>query len=122
MNKKIKYIFIAIFIISAGLSFYLLNKKAEGTTAVIYQNGKIIEKINLNAVSSPYEFDIKGEKYTNTVRVEKGRICIIKADCPDNTCVHQGYISDGVSPIVCLPNKITIKIESDENDIDILSQ
>lgn len=44
MNKKIKYIFIAIFIISAMLSFYLLNKKAEGTTAVIYQNGKIIKK------------------------------------------------------------------------------
>ena len=122
MNKKIKYIFIAIFIISAMLSFYLLNKKAEGTTAVIHQNGKIIKKINLNTVSSPYEFDINGEKYTNTVHVEKGRICIIKADCPDNTCVHQGYISDGVSPIVCLPNKITIKIEDDENDIDILSQ
>lgn len=122
MNKKIKYIFIAIFIISAMLSFYLLNKKAEGTTAVIYQNGKIIKKINLNTVSSPYEFDINGEKYTNTVHVKKGRICIIKADCPDNTCVHQGYISDGVSPIVCLPNKITIKIEDDENDIDILSQ
>ena len=78
MNKKIKYIFIAIFIISAMLSFYLLNKKAEGTTAVIYQNGKIIKKINLNTVSSPYEFDINGEKYTNTVHVEKGRICIIK--------------------------------------------
>jgi len=122
MNKKIKYIFIAIFIISAMLSFYLLNKKAEGTKAVIYQNGKIIKKINLNTVSSPYEFDINGEKYTNTVHVEKGRICIIKADCPDITCVHQGYISDGVSPIVCLPNKITIKIEADENDIDILSQ
>lgn len=122
MNKKIKYVFVAVFIIAAGLSFILLNMKAKGNTAVIYKDRKITKKINLSTVSSPYEFDIDGEKYTNTVRVEKGRICIIKADCPDNTCVHQGYISDGVSPIVCLPNKITIKIEDDENDIDILSQ
>ena len=35
MNKKIKYVFVAVFIIAAGLSFILLNMKAKGNTAVI---------------------------------------------------------------------------------------
>ena len=48
MNKKIKYVFVAVFIIAAGLSFILLNMKAKGNTAVIYKDGKIlIAKRNL---------------------------------------------------------------------------
>ena len=38
------------------------------------------------------------------------------ASCPDGLCVHQGAISDGLLPIVCLPNKVQIQIVEDNNE------
>ena len=49
----------------------------------------------------------------NTVLVKKGEICMADADCPDKICISQGGISDASYPIVCLPNKVIIKIEGD---------
>jgi hypothetical protein len=54
----------------------------------------------------------------NTVLVEPGRICISEADCPDKVCVHQGYIENGVVPIVCLPNQLVIRIEGTDDEFD----
>ena len=47
------------------------------------------------------------------------------ADCPDKDCVNQGWISRPGQMIVCLPNRLVIKIESDkltqEEDVDAVS-
>ena len=55
---------------------------------------------------------------TNTVQVEPGRIRVSAADCPDQVCVHQGWISTGVVPIVCLPHQIVIEITGGESYAD----
>jgi hypothetical protein len=61
--------------------------------------------------------DAAGE---NEITAEPGRICVSHASCPDQVCVNMGWRSDGGFPIVCLPNKLVIEIESaaDENPID----
>ena len=47
---------------------------------------------------------------SNTILVEQGRIRVIEANCPDQVCVDQGWISNGTVPIVCLPHKLMIQI------------
>ena len=36
----------------------------------------------------------------------------------DQICVHQGYISDGSQPIVCLPNRLIIQIQGGGDALD----
>lgn len=94
----------------------------EHKNAVIRQNGKIIKEIDLNAVTDPYEFEIKtSDGHSNTIRVEQGKIAIIDADCADKICVNTGYISDGVIPIVCLPHRLSITIVDKESDFDAIA-
>ena len=50
----------------------------------------------------------------NVILVEPNQISMQSATCPDHLCVKQGAISDGILPIVCLPNHIRISIASDE--------
>ena len=52
------------------------------------------------------------------------KISIIDANCNDQICVNQGPISNTITPIICLPHKIIIKIESDSklSEIDSISQ
>ena len=102
----------AVLVLCAALSLWLLQRPAAGTVANIYQDGVCIRSVDLSAVTEPETFTIAGEHGVNTVLIEPGRICISGADCPDQVCVNAGWLSDSAAPIVCLPHRVVIRIES----------
>ena len=113
MNKTTRILLILLLLAAAGSAAFLLIPKEEGghPVARITLDGQMVEEIDLTAVSEPYFLTVEGENgLTNTIQVEHGRIRVSEAGCPDQVCVHQGYISDGTVPIVCLPNKLIIEI------------
>lgn len=105
----------AVFIASLAASLFLFRGKG-GSTAEIYSNGELVHSIELSLVTEPYSFTVKSENGgENTVSVERGRICVSQADCPDGVCLRQGWIQNGVAPIVCLPNGLVISITGGDN-------
>ena len=55
-------------------------------------------------------------------KVQDGRIAFIASDCPDQICVRRGFLHRPGQRAACLPNRVSILIESgsrDENNIDI---
>ena len=103
---------------SAAGAFALSRKTAEGTVARVYQDGKLIRTIDLAALTGTEEFTVTGPAGSNTVTAERGRICVSHADCPDQVCVRQGWISTGAVPIVCLPNRLIIQIQGGGDALD----
>lgn len=90
---------------------------AEQPTAHVYQNGILIRQIPLDEVTQTYSFTVTGENgCTNVVEVRPGSIGILNADCPDQICVQQGFISSSLLPITCLPNRLVIEITLPDND------
>ena len=73
-------------------------------------DGEVVEEIELDRVGRGYSFTLENQEGSNTISVEKGRIRVAQADCPDQVCVDQGWIADGTVPIVCLPHKLVIEI------------
>ena len=110
----------ALVLLAAGAAvFLLLRPRGEGHVARITLDGKVVEEIDLSRVEQPYTLTVDGPGgFSNTITVEKGRICVSQAGCPDQICVHQGYISDGTTPIVCLPNKLIIEITGGGSGLD----
>ena len=79
--------------------------------ADLYQNGELLQTIRLDTVTGEYTFEITGDAgATNTVCVRRGSIAIVSASCPDQICVHQGFISTSLLPITCLPNRLVIRV------------
>jgi len=92
----------------------LLVGRIQGNTAHIVSNGTLIETVNLSGITEPHIINIESDTGgANTVEVEPGRIRVSKADCPDGTCIRQGWVSGGAMPIVCLPHSLVITIDSD---------
>ncbi len=119
MKKYILYLILIFAVLGlAAASVLVLNIKKEGAKAKIYSDGELIETIDLENVSEGYEFTVYCEDGENVIRAEQGRICVVSASCPDKVCINQGWISDGVMPIVCLPNKLVIEIEGAEAGAD----
>lgn len=126
-NKKIVFIFTAVIFIIAGAAliclFLLKNIAYKNPAAYVYQNGVLIEIIDLNAVDEPYEITLTGENgETNIISVKKGEIAVTDANCPDHICVKTGYINNGALPIICLPNRVEIRIDEKNNGIDAVSR
>ena len=125
--KKLKtrtwIIFIAVAAaVLAFLSFRLLTGKQEGTVVEVVQYGVVIQEIDLSAVKEEYSFEVNWiDGGSNTVLVQPGRICISDADCPDKVCIAQGWLTDEIMPIVCLPHYLVIQVK-DAGQLDAVAR
>lgn len=104
--------------VSAVLAALLFLGGRGNTVAVITQNGKTIRTIDLDRVDKPYSFTVEWEGGYNVIEVERGRIRVSEADCPDQICVRRGWVSDSAAPIACLPHKLVIQLEGGTSGVD----
>ena len=83
-----------------------------------WSGGGHMARIYLDSLSAPLTFTVEFQGRTNTITAQPGRIRVESADCPDQVCVDQGWISDGTVPVVCLPNRLVIQIEGGGDGLD----
>ena len=105
------------------LIIWFAHKNASGgTVAVVMVDDRVIRTIDLSDLSEPMEFTVDQiDGSYNIIRAEKGRIAVIDANCPDHTCIRQGYIEDGAYPIICLPHALTVQIMQKDDAPDAVS-
>lgn len=118
MNKNdFKLIIILLIIVISFLISFKLIEKNSNKKAIVYYEDKIILKVDLN-INKEYQVD--GYNGKVDIVVEDGKIKVKNENSPLHLCSNQGYIDSTYETIVCLPNKITIKIESEENTLDTI--
>ena len=99
-------------VVLAVASILLFKSKKSGTVVQVVQNGQVLQEIDLGRVTKEYRFVVESDDGGhNTVLVQPGRICVEEADCPDQICVQQGWLSDQALPIVCMPHGLVITIK-----------
>lgn len=59
----------------------------------------------------------------NTLVIKDGAAYMKEADCPDKLCIHQGRISREGMELVCMPNRVVVRISGkDKSEIDAFTQ
>jgi len=112
-------LFILLGLVAASASVLLLRDRgADAHIARITRDGVLLEEIDLDKVDEPYSLTLEDGSGSNTILVEQGRVRVSEANCPDQICVNQGYISGSTVPIVCLPHRLMIEIEGGGGDLD----
>lgn len=105
-----------ILLLALGLGLAFLPKAADRTVRVeIYQDGQLVEAVPL---SQDRTVRIDGE-YTNVVVIRDGTVWMDSSDCPGADCVHSGAVSSPGRAIVCLPNRVEIRLVGGESPVDI---
>lgn len=117
-KKKIRndIILAAVILLIAVAGLLLMNiNKTQGDFAVVKIDGvekhryPLSENVTLNIVTGE-----NGEN-TNTLVIKDGEAVMTEADCPDGICVAHRPIKNTGESIVCLPHKIVVEIQSEEN-------
>lgn len=109
---------LAIVIIGFIVLKYARNDVLVHNIAIVKQDNVVIRTINLDEVREPERMKVPGY-YDETILIEKGRIRFEEANCPDHVCVRTGWLSKPGDIAVCLPNHTIIKIEGQNDEIDV---
>ena len=110
----------ALAVVSVGLALLFAFLPRGGTVAKVYVDGACVYTVDLDAVEEPYHYVVHTPYGDNTLYVEKGRICVVEADCKGEDCVHLGWISTAGKPIVCVPHRLVVRIEGREGNEVVL--
>lgn len=111
---------LAILTVAAMIVFSWLllipEKNNDEAIVEIYRDGELLVRM---PIEDDGEYTVVGE-YTNRILIEGGRAYMAESDCPGGDCLHSGSISSIGRSIVCLPNRVEVRIngapESDEVD------
>jgi hypothetical protein len=121
-DKLVLGLLLTIFLASGLYITWLNNTRGDQLLATVLSDGAVIREIDLSAVPEPYQFRVEdGRGGYNIVSVEPGRIRVIEANCPEQVDVRQGWISQPHQSIVCLPNRLVIRLSTKgPSDVDFI--
>ena len=116
---------IIITLVVAAVAVVLLLSALPGSTdnlvAVITVNGEQAERIELSADMQPKVVNL--EDVGVVITAKDGEVAFTYSDCPDQTCVHTGWLSKAGDIAVCIPNEVVVKIEGvSDSDIDVVAE
>lgn len=87
----------------------------EANTLLIYQDGKLIKELPLEQDT---QYTVEGD-YHNRIEIRNGEAGITSSSCPGADCVHSGWIHEAGRSIVCLPNRVELRIGG-ESEVDFV--
>lgn len=123
MNKATKAILAALVLAVAASGAWILFRdgSVEQPRVVIEVDGEVYCSYDMDEVDGiiPVSTPNGGE---NRVYVQDDLVFMDSANCPDKLCVKQGVIRDSSVPIVCLPNKVIVRIEGGASQVDTATQ
>ncbi|MFI3214801.1 MAG: NusG domain II-containing protein [Eubacteriales bacterium] len=119
-NKKLHLlkgdilIIVMIIVLAIVIFVGMLPKTYSENTLEVYLDGELIHEIELSEEQT-MTIDIDSVVH-NTIEINGIHVRIIDSTCYDHVCENTGYISKAGEVIVCMPNKLMLKIVGIEND------
>ena len=121
MKKNLKLTFQKGDILAIGLTLllalfvgaaFLPEENSGNATVQIWQDGEMIRQLPLEEDN---RLEIAGQ-YRSLVVIENGRVWMEESDCPGEDCVHSGSVGSVGRSIICLPNRVEIRIVGEDAD------
>ena len=124
---KILIIFLIIIsLILLLIPFYYLNSNSESGEMIlkVQQGDELVRTISLaDSYEKEIIFEVEGPIGNHIIEVNQGRVRVKKAPEADplKICQKTGWIERTGPTIICVPNNLSIWLESTNSDLDGMS-
>ena len=117
MKNRFWILLLGALVLVSGLACIPMLLSGQSAQAEIASGGAVLLTVDLDR---DQEFTVEAPNGgSNVITVRSGAIAVTAADCPDHYCMERGFCNSG-TPIVCLPNRLTITFLG-EQEIDGLA-
>lgn len=106
-------VLVVLILIAAAASMLLVSRATateKGSLAVVEVNGKEVRRVTLGSGQPMRTITVKGWNGPSTFEVKEGRVRMVKSSCRDKICIGMGWIDTDGRSIVCLPNRVVIRV------------
>ena len=108
-----------LLVLSAVLMCIGIAGKQAGTAVRVSVDGQQVAVLSLER---DVRYEIPGGS-GNILEITGGRVHMLAAECPDGSCMAQGFVSRSGECIVCLPARITVTVVASggESELDAVA-
>jgi len=116
--KALDWISLVLIVLTgtAGIVYSLGGPKGSGVT-VSTPKGTYTYSLSANRT-----VELPGEIGNFILEIADGKVRIVKSPCPHQVCVRKGWCGISGDSILCIPNKVIIKIDGGVNGVDAVSE
>ena len=108
----------ALILLCAAACWYVWSEGSRGAFAEVSVNGELYGSYPLDRDD---EISIDSGYGHNTLTIRDGKALMTEASCPDGYCLSQhrreGGIDSSNQTIICLPNRVSVTVRTDEEDV-----
>lgn len=115
-DTKLLIAVILLSIVAYAIIQYSSAPFTAGGRVIIKAGGEVVQEIPLSVDTSAQRISIQGKTDSAIIEIEKGRVRVVEAFCPDQICVKQGWIGTPGASIVCVPNELVIYLPAGSDD------
>lgn len=109
-------IIVLLIALGTGTAFFPRQGEMKNAKVQIWQEGILVKELPLEENQNvTIDYD-----YHNLISILDQKVCIKESDCPGEDCVHSGWISSVGRSIVCLPNRVEVRIVGIQDDVDFV--
>jgi hypothetical protein len=116
LDKKILLAIIAVMLMAGTWVLYRHFTVRPGGVAIIAVDNREVEQVPLRQGDALRRFTVRGTRGYLLIEVDGEYIRVVEADCPDKVCIGMGKKSRPGEVIVCMPNRVIIRVEEDTRD------
>lgn len=117
--RKADVILLIILVIVGLVCTVIVSRSgSEGDSVVIEQNGDLFATYSLNEDRT---VTVEGAKTTNIVKISNGEVIMSESTCKNQVCVRHSAISRSGESIICLPNRVVVRIEGKGGGYDAVT-
>jgi hypothetical protein len=104
-------LFLVLILLAVGI-FFIASSTEQGLYARVASfEHNVYINLSHNQIFSPEDAP------TVLIKIEDGAIAFFESDCPDQVCVHSGFLRRPGQWAACLPNRVLVTILGDGDDI-----
>ena len=106
-----------LLLVGLVLAIFVFAGRKTGGLVVVTVDGKEVYSHLLNEDTTETISGVDGGY--NTITIKDGQVAVTEADCPDGLCMNTGFISTSDQSIICLPHKLVVSIEGEDEAVKI---
>jgi hypothetical protein len=103
-----RFLFIALLILCVGSFWAVKSLRPQGKEVIIEFQSNIIYQ---GSLFTDKHLEVTGQIGITTVEIENAEVWVSHSDCPHQICVKTGKIDRAGDIIVCIPNKVVVRVK-----------
>ena len=111
LDKKILFAIITLMLLAGAWVTYRHFAVRPGGVAIVSVDNRDVEQVPLREGEALRRFTVRGTRGDLLVEVDGEYIRVVEAECPDKVCIGMGRKSRPGEVIVCMPNRVIIRVE-----------